>query len=188
MSQWELSAQGQITPLHPLTPQLSCRTSTSGYERHASSVRGWQQAGSESDNRTYPCHMPRLKPTRVYAGQWLPPHHPSLLLYQPLWPWVGTDVWSTDVPTPEPLLEPQGSTKAGTQLQELLAKVSPHTQSHRSQAIVLRVIEVLRLNAGRFITLSDLMGRSLTAHMAPTWQVDKSLPHACPKATNQNWF
>lgn len=52
---------------------------TSGYERHVSSVRGWHQAGSESDNRTYECHIPRLKPIcNTLASdysQHIPPSH-----------------------------------------------------------------------------------------------------------------
>lgn len=61
-------------------------------------------------------------------------------------------------------MEPQGSTKAGTQLEELLAKVSPHTVTSFAGDCE-RVIEVLQLNAGHFITQSDLIGCSLTAHI-----------------------
>lgn len=105
------------------------------------------------------------------------PASPRPFSYQPLWPWEGTDVWSTDVPTLEPLLEPQGSTKAGTQLEELLAKVSPHTVTSFAGDCE-RVIEVLQLNAGHFITQSDLIGCNLTAHITQMWQVDKPLLHA----------
>lgn len=35
---------------------------TSRYVRHESSLRGWQQAGSESDNGVYPYNTPRMKP------------------------------------------------------------------------------------------------------------------------------
>lgn len=49
------------TPHCPLMAELSCSTITSRYERHERGVRGWQQAASESDNMTYPCHMARQK-------------------------------------------------------------------------------------------------------------------------------
>ena len=56
-----------------------------------------------------------------------PPPPPPPLPHQPR---VGTDVWATDAATLEPLLDPQGSTQAGRQLEELLAKRSTHTGRH----------------------------------------------------------
>lgn len=70
-------------------------------------------------------------------------------------------------------MEPQGSTKAGTQLEELLAKVSLHPVTSFAGDCV-GVIEVLQLNAGHFITQSDLMGFNLTAHRTQIWQAEKS--------------
>lgn len=136
---------------------------TSRYGRHVSSVRGWQQAGSESDKRTYPCHMPRLKPICTcwpMAAPFSPPPPPP----QPHLPWVGTDVWSTDAPTLETLLDPLGSTKAGTQLAELLAKVSLHIVTLFTSDCV-RMIEVLQLHAGHFIMKNDMVECFLTAHI-----------------------
>lgn len=50
-------------------------------------------------------------------------------------------------------MDPQGSTKAGTQLEELLAKVSPHTVRSFAGDCV-KVIEVKQLNTGHFIILT----------------------------------
>lgn len=155
--------------LRPLTLQLSCSTSPLGMGgMWAASGGGWQPAGSESDNRTYLCHMPGLKPICTSRPMAFlvkpPPSPPPLSPHQPHLPWVGTDVWSTDAPTLEPLLEPWGSTETGTELEELLAKVSLHTvTSFAGHWGGGGVMEVLWLNAGHFITQDDLTGCSFTA-------------------------
>lgn len=137
-------------------------------------MMGWQQAGSESDNRIYSCHMPRLKPICT-CWPMAPPLHPIpptpsvLLTSLNCLEWVQMCDPQT-LPLWSPLLGPQGSTKAGTQLEEPLAKVSLHTVTSFAGDCV-RAIEVLRLNAGHFITQNDLTGFNLTAHRTQKWQV-----------------
>ena len=53
-------------------------------------------------------------------------------------------------------MDPQGSTKAGRQLEELLAKVSLHTVTSFAGDCV-RGMEWLQLNAGHFIMQGDMV-------------------------------
>lgn len=97
--------------------------------------------------------MPKLKPIWPMASpSALPPPSPTSQ------PWVGTDVWSADAL--EPFLDPQGSTEAGTQLEELMAKVSLHNVTSL-QGDCVRVLEGLGLKAGHFIIWNDMQ---CTAH------------------------
>lgn len=135
-------------------------------------MRGWQQAGSESDNKTYPSHMPRPKTICTFwpmASQLHP--HPT-----PLSP--SSSPASLALSGYRCVIHRRSH--SGALIGATGLNKGWHTawrapgQSVIAHSRIIWVRELLHLNAGHLITQNDLMGGNLTAHGTQKCHADKS--------------
>lgn len=158
MSQWELSAQGQMTlsVLRHLSYHVALHLQVwKACEQRERVTAGWKwewQQDLSVSHAKYETHLHTL-------ANGFPRFTPSLLLFL-LTSLTCLEWVQMCDPQTLPLWSPYWTHRAQQRLADSLKSSWPKchcTQSHHLQAIVLRGIEVLQLNKGHFIIQSDVV-------------------------------